>query len=169
LPSLIIATPPGKDLLPATVLLAGSAGFYSKATDVRFEQASTDATTGSLMHCALLDATIYYEQQIPLVGVTYQGQTKLEKRQCPSLDGSATWTVRVEGMDAGNLQVSQRLDGSSGIDALYALGPLGNRELGESYLSILKGDPGLALLIGVATAIIANLWSLAQLLRRWLS
>lgn len=169
LPNLAIATPPGKDSLPATALLSGSSGFSAKVKDVRYEQASTGATTGSLTRCALLEGTIYYEQRVPWSGVAYQGQTKLEKRQCPSIDGSAAWTVRVEGTDEGNLQVSQRLDGSSGIQSLYALGPLGNRELGESYLSILKGDPGLAMLIGVATAIIANLWSLAQLLRRWLS
>jgi len=146
--------------------------FSLDVIDVSFETVASNSVSsaGPPLRCAVIQGTVDFEQRLPLIGVSRIGHETISKRQCLTVAGDAKkrWYVAVNPTADGNFEVSQQTDDARGIK-LYTKGPVGDHQFGESYLAILKADPGLALFISVATALIANLWSFAQLLKRWTS
>jgi hypothetical protein len=119
----------------------------------------------------VINGAVDFEQRVPWIGVRHVGREELGTRQCPTLetDSNRRWRVVVNPTADAHFEIIQRNSDSGRSDQLYLTGAAGDRRIGASYLAILKSDPGLALLLGVASALIANLWSFAQLLRRWVS
>jgi hypothetical protein len=167
---MLIQVPRGDRDLPATALLPR---IDLVASRVSFEVLASNAllSVGPPSRCAVIEGSLDFEQHIPLIGVRNTGREELGKRQCPTLvaDANRRWRVVVDPAADGHFEVTQRASDDGGIGQLFLNGTAGGRQIGASYLAILKSDPGLALLFGVATAVITNLWSFAQLLRRWVS
>jgi hypothetical protein len=154
---------------PATALLPS---FALDAVDVSFETVASNSasTIGPPLRCAVIQGIVDFEQRLPLIGVRRIGHETISKRQCLAISGDnkRRWRVSVNPTADGHFEVSQQIDDTRGVK-IYTKGPVGDHQFGESYLAILKADPGLVLFVSVATALIANLWSFAQLLKRWTS
>lgn len=161
----LVQVPDGHGLPSSSALLPRT---QLQTTSVSFETATTN---GPPSRCSVLEGSIDYEQRVPFIGARFIGHTPIEKRRCPTLNlrGGGSWPVVVDAIDSGRFEVGERINTSNDIRGLYLAGPLGDQQIGESYLKILQGDAGLTTAIGFATACIANLWGFAQLLRRWLS
>lgn len=158
--------PPASALLPRVVLDASRVSFETVAANALL-------SPGPPARCSVIAGTVDFEQRLslPLIDVRHVGHEVLGKRQCPTLAtrNELRWRVAVEPIANGNFEVTQRASDTGGVGTVYLVGPVGERKIGVSYLAILTADPGLALLLGAATSVIANLWSLSQLLRRWIS
>ncbi|WP_128956580.1 hypothetical protein [Bradyrhizobium zhanjiangense] len=167
---MLIKVPSGaRTAPPATALLPS---FALDAIDVSFETvaANSVSSAGPPVRCAVIQGTVDFEQRLPLIGVSRIGHETISKRQCLTVAGDTKkrWHVAVNPTADGHFEVSQQTGDDQAIK-LYTKGPVGDHQFGESYLAILKADPGLVLFASVATALIANLWSFAQLLKRWTS
>lgn len=167
---MLIRVPSGTGAAPPATALLPS--FALDAVDVSFEMVASNSVSsaGPPLRCAIIQGSLDFEQRLPLIGVSRIGHETISKRQCLTVAGDAKkrWRVAVNPTADGRFEVSQQTDDAQAIK-LYTTGPVGDHQFGETYLAILKADPGLALFVSVATALIANLWSFAQLLKRWTS
>lgn len=157
-----------KEAMPATAVLGLPRLDASKVTfdDVGVDFLQWGATP---TRCSIRSGSIEYLQRVPLVKIESLGRSELRNRQCPISNSKALDSkIWLGPSESGLFEVIQRIESPDGIGSMYVDGALPGRELGKSYLEIIKEDPGLTLIIGIATLIMSNLWSFAQLLRRWL-
>jgi hypothetical protein len=160
-----------KDALPATAVLPP---LRLDASQVTFDDVGLDLLQwgAAPSRCSIQSGSVDFLQRVPLVGIESAGHAVLRNRQCPitKLDtpDKVIWKVRLGASEGGLFEVNQSTKDADGLGSLYVDGAWPGRELGKSYLEMVKEDPGLTLIIGVATLILSNLWSFAQLLKRWL-
>jgi hypothetical protein len=165
--SLVISMPSGQKaihVLRPTMLMAKA---------VEFETSIFGASQnrgGTWTRCATKSETVYF-RQTGWFGVERIDRKELALHDCVRFDGKASdvspWNVQLEPDADGYFEVSQRISDPAVIGHLYIDGPLAGSHLGESYLAILWNDPTLLLAIAVSTAVITNLWSVAQLAKAW--
>jgi hypothetical protein len=158
-----------KDSLPVT---AGLPPLRLDASQVTFDDVGLDNQQwgAAPARCSIQSGSVDFLQRVPLVGIESAGHADLRGRQCPITKLKAPdqiiWKVRLGPSEGGLFEVTQSARDASGLGSLYIDGAWPGRGLGKSYLEIVKEDPGLTLMIAVATLILSNLWSFAQLLKR---
>ncbi|MCA6098182.1 hypothetical protein [Bradyrhizobium australafricanum] len=161
-----------KDALPVTAVLPP---LRLDASQVTFDDVGLDNQQwgAAPSRCSIQSGSVDFLQRVPLVGIESAGHADLRGRQCPitklKAPDKVIWKVRLGPSEGGLFEVTQSTRDAGGLGSLYVDGAWPGRELGKSYLEIVKEDPGLTLIIGVVTLIFSNLWSFAQLLKRWLA
>lgn len=167
--SILIEVPGAESDAPqATAVLSP---LILNATSVDFDDAVVGGPQMQSIpfRCAIQSGTVDYVQRLPLVGVEFTGHEELRNRQCPMprLGKGAIWKVSIRPSNDGLFEVVQSANGSDGQGSLFVEGAGRGREVGKSYIAIVKEDAGLALIVSVIAVVFSNLWSVAQLLRRW--
>ncbi|MGY4399254.1 hypothetical protein [Bradyrhizobium sp. USDA 3315] len=158
-----------KDALPATAVLRP---LRLDAPQVTFGDVGLDSQQwgAAPSRCSIQSGSVDFLQRA--FGIESAGHADLRTRQCPIIKLKAPdkviWKVRVGPSEGGLFEVTQSARDAGGLGSLYVDGAWPGRGLGKSYLEIVKEDPGLTLMIAVTTLILSNLWSFAQLLKRWI-
>jgi hypothetical protein len=160
-----------KDALPATAVLQLPPLDASQVTfdDVGIDNQQWGAAPS---RCSIQSGSVDFLQRVPLVRIESTGHVALRDRQCPitklNAPDKVISKISLRPSAGGLFEVVQSTEDADGLGSLYVDGAWPGRGLGKSNLEILEEDPGLTLIVGVATLILSNLWSFAQLLKKWL-